>query len=294
MSKGNHFLGTAMGKVGDAVFYRANGEQRTRVLVTPNNPRSEAQMSQRVKMANIPAIYRAAKAILKDSFEVRNSNESSYNAFSRAAINATPYLTKQMVQAGLALPMKVQASRGSLPAAAWPSDAEMSGYPRLLVTGLDFATATVADFTAAFLAKYSQYRVGDTITFVEVYFSKVNDLNITDAFNAVSLNKSIVLSDTSDVLLSSLGFKTVVGIDGSVEPSWGGSADAAAAEDAQMGMRAIIVSRRDENGKMLVSSQFFGLTSRAAALWTSHRTTEALNEAIASYGVGDSTALANS
>lgn len=294
MSKGNHFLGTAMGKVGDAVFYRANGEQRTRLLVTPTNPRTDAQMRQRVKMANIPAIYRAAKAVLKDSFEVRKAGESSYNAFSRAALNVAPYLTKQMVQNCLALPMKVQASRGSLPTIPWPNDGELIGYPRVILDGINADEATVGEFTAAFLAAYPQYKNGDTITFVEVYFVENEDLDIEDAYNAVSVNQSIILDETSEVTLASLGFKSVLTIQGSVEPSWGGSADAAAATTAKMGMRAIIMSRRDEGGKLLVSSQYFGLTNAASALWVKYRSVSALNEAIASYGSGDATALANS
>lgn len=70
MAKGNMFLGMARGKVGDVVFYRADGQQLSRVRNrNPRNPRSNAQLFQRAIMATIVQAYTAGKAIFDHSFE---------------------------------------------------------------------------------------------------------------------------------------------------------------------------------------------------------------------------------
>lgn len=70
MAKGNMFLGMARGKVGDVVFYRADGQQLSRVRNrNPRNPRSNAQLFQRAIMATIVQAYTAGKAIFDHSFQ---------------------------------------------------------------------------------------------------------------------------------------------------------------------------------------------------------------------------------
>lgn len=70
MAKGNMFLGMARGKVGDVVFYRADGQQLSRVRNrNPRNPRSNAQLFQRAIMATVVQAYTAGKAIFDHSFE---------------------------------------------------------------------------------------------------------------------------------------------------------------------------------------------------------------------------------
>lgn len=70
MAKGNMFLGMARGKVGDVVFYRADGQQLSRVRNrNPRNPRSNAQLFQRAIMATVVQAYTAGKAIFDHSFQ---------------------------------------------------------------------------------------------------------------------------------------------------------------------------------------------------------------------------------
>ena len=114
MAKSNMFLGIASGKVGDVVFARANGQQISRVRVIPKNPRTGKQQAQRVRMAAVSALYRAAREVLKDSFTIRQGFESSFNAFARNSISISPFFTRQMVDNCLALPIPSQASRGVL------------------------------------------------------------------------------------------------------------------------------------------------------------------------------------
>lgn len=82
MSKRSLFWGNATGKLGETVFYRAGGEQRNRTYVAKiANPKTLAQMVNRVAMANLAAFYRSLKTLLKFSMTDRKSNQSAFNVF---------------------------------------------------------------------------------------------------------------------------------------------------------------------------------------------------------------------
>lgn len=115
MSKKNLLLGTAAGKVGDLVFYRAGGEQRTRAKVTPNNPRTYAQQAQRSRMANVTLMYRALSALCKDTFTNRKANQTAFNAFSADALPTAPYLYKDKAAEGKFIIAPALVSKGSVP-----------------------------------------------------------------------------------------------------------------------------------------------------------------------------------
>lgn len=58
------------GSIGDVTFYRADGQQLSRVRNRrPKNPKSEAQLYQRAIMATVVKAYQAGKAIFDHSFE---------------------------------------------------------------------------------------------------------------------------------------------------------------------------------------------------------------------------------
>lgn len=82
MSKRSLFWGNATGKLGEAVFYRAGGEQRTRTYVAKiANPKTLAQMQNRISMANLASFFRSLKPLLKFSMTDRKSNQSAFNVF---------------------------------------------------------------------------------------------------------------------------------------------------------------------------------------------------------------------
>ena len=115
MSKRNLFLGTASGKIGDIVVYRAGGTQRARVRVVPKDAKTTKQMSQRSRIAGVVNTYRAGKGLFGESFESRESKQSAYNAFAAVALPSAPYLRKELADVGGAIPMPMAFSRGSLP-----------------------------------------------------------------------------------------------------------------------------------------------------------------------------------
>jgi uncharacterized protein YigE (DUF2233 family) len=116
MSKRSLFWGQASGKLGEAVFYRANGEQRTRSYVAKiANPKTLAQMSNRVAMLNLVSGYRSISSVLGKSFIDKRYNESDYNAFIRNSKNAnTAGITRLQAQVGWCCPYGFAISRGKI------------------------------------------------------------------------------------------------------------------------------------------------------------------------------------
>lgn len=84
MSKRSLFWGNGTGKLGEAVFYRAGGEQRTRTYVkNVKNPKSYQQALQRTKFNNVVGAYKALSTAVKSFYNNRNANQSPFNAFFR-------------------------------------------------------------------------------------------------------------------------------------------------------------------------------------------------------------------
>mgnify|MGYP000852712574 FL=1 len=82
MSKRSLFWGQASGKLGEAVYYRAGGEQRTRSYVAKiNNPKTRAQALQRTKFNNMVAVFRGTSVFVKSLFKAEKSSQSPFNAF---------------------------------------------------------------------------------------------------------------------------------------------------------------------------------------------------------------------
>lgn len=116
MSKRSLFWGHASGKLGEAVFYRAGGEQRTRAYVKAvKNPKTLAQMMQRITMGNLVSMYSALKPILSQSFPLRAAARSAFNEFVSVNKGAQSYaVTKDDVQNRYFWPVDLTISRGNL------------------------------------------------------------------------------------------------------------------------------------------------------------------------------------
>lgn len=84
MSKRSLFWGNGSGKLGEAVYYRAGGEQRTRAYVkNVKNPKSYLQAVQRTKFNNLVGCYKGISTAVKSFYVTRNANQSAFNAFFR-------------------------------------------------------------------------------------------------------------------------------------------------------------------------------------------------------------------
>lgn len=87
MAKGNMLLGMARKKVGDLVFYRANGEQISRARNrAPRNPRSAKQAIQRMVLATASKMAAAWRPIVDHSFEGYEVGQVSVRHFQQLAM----------------------------------------------------------------------------------------------------------------------------------------------------------------------------------------------------------------
>ena len=281
MSKRNMLLGLAAGKVGDLVFYRDGGEQRTRTRVIPKNPRSLRQMSQRVKIANVSATYRALKSILSESFANRPSNQSGYNAFAKDAIVISPYLRSEMVKAGGCAPAPYTISRGTLQRVfgALDSFADVSRIT-LPVNGLVADGATIGSISSAIINQFPSIQNGDKVVFVLLQFNLYQtggvDVPMIDYQSVVTVE--IDTTSTSSLLPSNLIVEddtlAVAGTD----------TNAATAG-------AVFVSRVDGNGQLDVSPSVLELNENAFSMYEDYTSDNAKYNAVESYGVGSQSLL---
>lgn len=273
-------LGLAKGKVGDLVFYRDGGEQRTRTRVVPKNPRTPAQMQQRAKIANVSALYRTMASVLADSFTNRPSNQSGYNVFASTAIALSPYMTKQQATAACVLPQPALLSRGVLPAI------EYVGYggsddtaTAMTLTGEFTGTSTIAQVSAAIIAQYPSIQQGDELTFVSLVFSEIDDVD-ADApvysARASVVNIKVDIEDQTPLSTARLQFQAGTLASSDALSDW---------EDGVV-MQAIIHSRVDGNGQLQLSTQWARLDADAQALYEGYRTEQAISNAIESYMAG--------
>ena len=84
MSKRSLFWGHGSGKLGEAVYYRAGGEQRTRAYTKiVKNPKTYPQAVQRTKFNNLVGCYKAISTAVQSFYTNKNANQSPFNAFFR-------------------------------------------------------------------------------------------------------------------------------------------------------------------------------------------------------------------
>ena len=116
MSKGSLFWGNGRGKLGESVFYRAGGEQRNRTYVKKiKNPKTIAQMTQRILTLNPISLFKNMKPVISESFTERNANQSSYNKFVQENSSSKKFfITKAMLEQGLCVPYGATIAKGSL------------------------------------------------------------------------------------------------------------------------------------------------------------------------------------
>lgn len=116
MSKGSLFWANASGKLGESVFYRAGGEQRNRTYVKNiKNPKTKAQMSNRIQMLNLTTTFKLLADILRVSFPNRSAKESGFNAFVKANKSATSSVNlKSNIEEGIVAPYQYFVSQGDL------------------------------------------------------------------------------------------------------------------------------------------------------------------------------------
>lgn len=267
MSKGSLFWGNAVGKLGESVYYRANGQQRNRTYLKEiKNPKTRAQMTNRVKWANVINSWRLLKPYIAMGMQNRPTRQSDYNAFvSMNVKSSSVYLLKEEAQQNGSLLFPYVITRGTLGNRNMYSASVTS----LAVGDFNLVGGTIGQLSAAIIENNAGFAIGDQITVIAlgqdlgaggipivvpaafkfILTSADNDASVLDAFE-ISGNITPVITNNR------LAWEFA----GVVYSDFGA---------------AIIQSRIDGSGQLLVS------TSRISAAFD----TPSGNQTVNSYGV---------
>ena len=135
-----------------AVLYSRMGETIARELAASvSNPRTTAQMSQRVRLSNVVNFYKVSAKWMRGAFESKAENQSDYNAFVAANLTASRVaLTKSQAAAGAAVVAPYKITQGSINPISWSNTGTTLPTSDLYVGDLTITGATtVGQFSAA-------------------------------------------------------------------------------------------------------------------------------------------------
>lgn len=167
MAKGNLFLGTAVGKVGDTVFFRQGGMQRSRVRVREiGNPKTQSQAVNRALLNTLSTAYAYMKGIVDHSFQGLNKpveNQRKFAKLNQGIARETGSVAVPGTDTGynfnfkgesLLRPNRYAISRGTMPSVEVFNIAAAGGLIagfqlNQSLTALLETTTTYADFCAA-------------------------------------------------------------------------------------------------------------------------------------------------
>lgn len=132
MAKGNMFLGMSRGSVGDVTFYRGRGQQLARARNrAPKNPRSSAQIIQRMILTSASKAYSRLKGICDHSFQgVSYGGESQSYFLKRAMEDIRNFVAESLAMA----PSTITDPLRQI-GLAWPNDVHEAGYGLLISQG---------------------------------------------------------------------------------------------------------------------------------------------------------------
>lgn len=132
MAKGNMFLGMSRGSVGDVTFYRGRGQQLARARNrAPKNPRSSAQIIQRMILATASKAYSRMKTICDHSYQGVSYGGESQSYFLKRAMEDI----RNFVAESLAMAPETITDPLRQIGLAWPNDVHESGYGLLISQG---------------------------------------------------------------------------------------------------------------------------------------------------------------
>lgn len=274
------WLRGAKKKLGGTVLYTQGGRTLQRELAPEvKNPKTPAQMGQRVKWANLVAFYRANAGWMPKAFENKKATQSDYNKFmSLNAANSRIYLTKEQARQGACVVDSYRVSDGTLqPVDIFPT--EQNWVTNLYLTGLDKldATTSVAAFSNALLSSNAGLRSGDQLSFIRAtqLFNNTTDIPYVQV-RAYEL----IINEQGSGLVKDFWPIELIGL--------GKEQDVAALmvkNNNKQGGFAIIVSRT-QAGRVLVSPSQITQVNMAEVI-SQYSSSAALQAAIDSYGQGD-------
>ena len=275
----NGLFKKSKGSLGGVTFRGVNGQTVTSEKITKTtNPRTEAQMKQRVQLANLVSTYRLLQRSNVKGFQFKKKTQSDYNAFVANNINIVKcYLTKQEAAAQACVPAPYLFSQGSLPSIVVSQDSGTSRYVTSislasldsLMSGTDVKPIDVpiGILSACIIKDNAGWQEGDQLSYVS--FRQITDES--SGFPYGSLYRSDIVLNLEDErkvgdVIDSLGFDVF---------------NHFLAHDASKIQGAFAwVHSRNVSGSLQVSTQRFIVYNNT---YLSHSTEEYLNKAIRSY-----------
>lgn len=276
----NMWLRGAKKKLGGTVLYTQGGRTLQRELAPEvKNPKTPAQMGQRVKWANLVAFYRANAGWMPKAFENKKATQSDYNKFmSLNASRSRIYLTKEQARQGACVVDSYQVSDGSLqPVDVFPTG--NNWVTNLYLTGLGELddTTTIADFSKALLSSNAGLRSGDQLSFIRV--TQLFNNNTGIPYIQVRAYE-LIINEQSTGKVADFWPDELISV-GEEQ----GTPALVIANNGKQGGFAIIVSRT-QAGRVLVSPSQITQVNMTAVI-NQYSSNAALAAAIESYGQGD-------
>lgn len=257
------FNGTTAGKVGEVVFFRANGQQRARQYVpTVNDAKTESQVTQRVMLSPCIIAYRLLKSVLADSFPNSSIGISGYNAFvgaNKTTNNA--YYTKDNVALGQFSMAPYNVSKGIL------TPLEVGEYEALSfkISIPGGAGTGFPAFKTEYMAAYPDALASDRLTYMRIYSELLDGISPSVKILSFSLSDNAfpaAITYTGGYLVVTLPLSSAM---------------------AEFTI-AMVRSQRDANGKVNVSSQKLIQNTMAETAYTKFSGAQQLQSALNSYG----------
>lgn len=282
----NGLLGNSRNKIGSIVTYVSKGQQIARSKAANiSNPRTASQMTQRIRLSNVVAMYRANKGWLdRYAFENKPTRWSVFNAFVSANLSVSLVaLTKQEAAAGACVVAPYKMTDGSLPQIQINEIAEAGVFTTDLYIGdlvIDSAT-TIGELSAALIANNNGIVQGMQLSLIENAQQVVNNIP-----RVVCRAYEFIINSSDDTPLSekwsSAGVTTYT--EGVMN---------AIAYDTMEGETAFtFVLSHTYGGKTHVGASYMVLND--PAVYESYTSSTAVDLAIQSYGSGNNTPFLDS
>lgn len=275
-----------VGRLGQNVYYTAYSETRSRKLAASvNNPRTQAQMLQRVRWANLVNFYRVNKEWMKYAFETKRKNQSEYNKFMSLNVASSPiYLTKQEAGGGACVLYNYLITQGSLPSI----EQNYSGTEIVtnLYVGASFVLSSdtrVGELSQQLVENNPALRYGDQISIIRLY----QQANAMTGIPFIVLRKyELILNGES---MNYVG--DYLPIDILQKSNYGGSPCLAINTSGRTGGISFVLSRT-AGGRTFVSTQRLVLAGMTDYI-QSYTSQTQLQNAINSYGETDEAFLSS-
>ena len=273
----NMWLRGSKKRLGGSVLYQAMGQTRQRELASEvRNPRTQSQMAQRVKWANLVNFYRANKSWMKFAYETKQTNQSDYNKFmSLNVANSRIYLPKSIAsQGGCVVDAYVmtQGSLASIEILPAQNNWQTNVYTPGLLEGV--TTYTIGEVSRAILGANPAIHEGDQLSFIRF----TQQTNSVTGVPYVVVRKYEVIINSNDLRLF-FDFMP----DGIVDFGGAVGSEAIVIKNTGNAGGFLMCLSRTVGGKTFVSTQSV-IVANNSTLIEAYSSEAALQAAIDSYG----------